>query len=80
MTSDISTTLSPYGRRRGPPLNELAAHRRAICEHLGVRYLAQGYLGGALKVSRYVPYDPYDLPSSASQPSPLQTELPRPDF
>lgn len=24
---------------------------RAVCEHLGDRYLAQGYLGGALKVS-----------------------------
>lgn len=26
-------------------------------EHLGVRYLAQGYLGSALRVSWHVPYD-----------------------
>lgn len=36
--------------KAGPPRDGSPVRCRALCEHLWVQYLAQGYLGSALKV------------------------------
>lgn len=50
-TSKCNLYLVYIWRTPGTPLDELPAHCRAPSEHLGVRYLAQGYFGSTLKVS-----------------------------
>lgn len=49
--------------KAGTPLNELPAH---LCEYYGVRYLACGYLSGALTVSWYLHLLPQQLNSLSS--------------
>lgn len=41
-------TLLNSEERQGTPLDETLAHRRALSEHLGIQYLAQGYLSSVL--------------------------------
>lgn len=42
--------------RRGCSLNDSTGCDRALCEHLGVWYLAQGYLCSALNVAKSASY------------------------
>lgn len=69
-----------YGQRQGTSLNESPAHCGAGGK---VWYLAQGYLGSAVKVAPHLPgtspAQPAHLPTfkpSTSHRSPLQTHLP----
>lgn len=46
------------GHRHGAPLNGMPVHCKALCEHLCVWFLAQGYLGSAPKVLWHLPLLP----------------------
>lgn len=71
---DCSTTFGVMGTHMGEGRSTPGYHRRTLCEHLWVRYLAQGYLGITLKVFRNLPY--YQNTFSTFQNSPQHTELP----
>lgn len=47
--------LSHRENRQVTLLNESPRHCGAICEHMGVRYIAQENLSSALKVSSHLP-------------------------
>lgn len=76
----MSKTLQ-FGRVRPRKSRQLIAE--SYSEHLGIRYLAQGYLGSAPKVSWHISCYQHTFQCltpgiGPSQPSPLQTELPPP--
>lgn len=46
-----------YGQRQGTSLDWLSVHRKVLCEHLWVHYIAQGHLGSPLKSSDTIHYN-----------------------